>query len=138
MKQRIRSMQIFFFSFCIMVSWSFVKSQNCISALIYPWSFPKPFSVYTSHLSVFLMIMHARISFHVPAYLNQQPEDLDDDNEIHLKVEAQLQERRMLQNCMFRWRNGSVPLRPRVYRRNNYNNFDMCIVYSLPPVKSPF
>ena len=25
------------------------------------------------------MIMHARISFHVPAYLNQQPEDLDDD-----------------------------------------------------------
>ena len=36
------------------------------------------------------MIMHARISFHVPAYLNQQPEDLDDDNEIHLKVEAQL------------------------------------------------
>ena len=84
------------------------------------------------------MIMHARISFHVPAYLNQQPEDLDDDDKIHFKVEDQLYERRMLQNCMFRWRNGSVPLRPRVYRRNNYNNFDMCIVYSLPPVKSPF
>ena len=35
------------------------------------------------------MIMHARISFHVPAYLNQQPEDLDDDNKSHLEVEAQ-------------------------------------------------
>ena len=68
---------------------SFVKGLNCISALIYPWSSPKPFSVYTSHLSVFLMIMHARISFHVPAYLNQQPEDLDDDNKSHLEDEAQ-------------------------------------------------
>ena len=77
------------FSFCLMVSRSFVKGLNCISALIYPWSLPKPFSVYTSHLSVFLMIMHARISFHVPAYLNQQPEDLDDDNKSHLEDEAQ-------------------------------------------------
>ena len=36
------------------------------------------------------MIMHARIPFHVPAYLNQQPEDLDDDDDkSNFEVEAQ-------------------------------------------------